>query len=88
MIQKYADRFAQPSDVRSYETEEYGRDSYSPFIWELQKPLLHRLIVEKQRRMERGARLLSMAIGFDRIESRLKSTRCFSIDLLCELRSC
>lgn len=74
MIQKYADRFAQPSDVRSYETEEYGRDSYSSFIWELQKPVLHRLVVQQQRRMGRGARLLDFACGTGRVLSFLEET--------------
>lgn len=65
---QYLERFQQPSDVVAYDESEYGRGSYSSFIWKLQQPVL-RSIIEEQRARIGKIRLLDFACGTGRILS-------------------
>jgi SAM-dependent methyltransferase len=72
MNKKYAERFATAEDVCSYENQEYGRDSYSSLIWDLQKPVLRQWVDAQQKRIGRGAGLLDFACGTGRVLSFLE----------------
>lgn len=64
----YLERFQDAADVAAYDEAEYRSDSYSSFIWELQKPVL-REIIERQRVLSGEIRLLDFACGTGRIIS-------------------
>lgn len=64
----YSTRFTTPEEVAHYEGSEYGRQSYSTCIWELQKPVLWR-ILEGHRAKLGSLRLLDFACGTGRVLS-------------------
>lgn len=66
-VNRYEERFQTDADVERYESAEYGRESYPSFIWELQKPILRRLIARQERTPQ--IRLLDFACGTGRILS-------------------
>ena len=72
MVSSYLDRFKDPSEVSSYELSEYAPGSYASSIWELQQPILERIIVDFRNRKERKLRLLDFACGTGRIISRVE----------------
>jgi SAM-dependent methyltransferase len=67
-VTPYLERFQSAADVAAYDEAEYGSDSYSSFIWELQKPVL-RDIIEHRRTATGEIRLLDFACGTGRILS-------------------
>ena len=65
---KYLERFQHTADVQAYDETEYGGDSYSSFIWQLQRPIL-REVIEERRATVGKLRLLDFACGTGRILS-------------------
>jgi len=63
----YAGRFRNKAAVADYEAREYGAGSYASCIWDLQRPVLEKL-VQAERREGRGLlRLLDFACGTGRV---------------------
>lgn len=69
----YADRFQQEGSVESYETGEYNPRSYSTFIWNLQQPVLARLVQDLRQNGKAPVRLLDFACGTGRIISSIET---------------
>ena len=68
----YSNRFQQPDAVAAYEADEYATDSYASRIWQLERPVLER-ILEKFRQMNSGPlRLLDFACGIGRVLAALE----------------
>jgi SAM-dependent methyltransferase len=67
----YANRFQAKADVVSYESEEYGAGSYSSCIWELQRPVVTRLLQDFQKTKSAPVRLLDFACGTGRVLTAL-----------------
>src|SRR5437879_5027917 len=65
----YSDRFKDQGAVDYYESKEYGPESYSTFIWQLEQPALERIIVNFKQGRRAPLRLLDFACGTGRILS-------------------
>jgi SAM-dependent methyltransferase len=72
MTISYSDRFRQKDAVESYDSKEYGSGSYSAAIWQLQRPVLERILKDFRQRTER-VRLLDFACGTGRVLASLES---------------
>ena len=68
----YSDRFQEPTAVAAYETKEYGVGSYSSFIWELQRPVLEKIVADFRKTQADPVRLLDFACGTGRVISCLE----------------
>ena len=64
--QPYSGRFQNRNDVDNYEVSEYAPDSYSSYIWQLQKPILSD-IIRRYKSQTEPTRLLDFACGTGRI---------------------
>lgn len=73
MTISYAERFQKKDDVASYEADEYGAGSYSSCIWQMQRPVLERLVNEFQAARQTPVRLLDFACGTGRVLSVLET---------------
>lgn len=72
MTNNYADRFQQKDDVASYETGEYGKESYASSIWEMQRPILEKIVKDFSAAQTGPVRLLDFACGTGRVLSTLE----------------
>ena len=70
----YRDRFITPAQVASYDEAEYAQDSYSSFIWELQREAL-RAVLQQRIKLDPAARVLDFACGTGRILALLEELR-------------
>ena len=68
----YANRFQASDDVASYDLKEYGVGSYSSQIWELQRPLLTKIVQQHQTDVHHPLRLLDFACGTGRVLAKLE----------------
>lgn len=68
----YSDRFQKPEAVAAYEAGEYGAGSYSSFIWELQRPVLQKIVSDFRRTQTGPLRLLDFACGTGRVVASLE----------------
>ena len=69
---RYANRFQAKEDVVSYDSKEYGMGSYSSCIWELQRPVLEKIIKQQQWEEHRPLSLLDFACGTGRVLASLE----------------
>ncbi|MEI6279720.1 MAG: methyltransferase domain-containing protein [Verrucomicrobiae bacterium] len=86
MADNYSDRFTSPQDVASYDAVEYGRDSYSSFIWKLQQPFLLRELAGV-RSANQTLDLLDFACGTGRVLGFASplATRSTGVDISTEM---
>ncbi len=68
----YSDRFQEPESVANYETKEYGPGSYASFIWDLQRPVLEKILADFRQTQSGPVRLLDFACGTGRVISCLE----------------
>ena len=73
MTIRYADRFQQPAAVAAYEAAEYGAGSYASRIWDLQKPVLEKIVKDFCAAHSGPVRLLDFACGTGRVLSVLET---------------
>lgn len=73
MTISYSDRFQQKKAVAAYEAEEYGADSYSTNIWQMQRPVVEKLLKDFRQAGSDPVRLLDFACGTGRVLSALES---------------
>lgn len=66
MVENYSHRFTSSQAVSSYDNVEYGKDSYSSFIWKLQQPFLVREL-DRVRSANQTLELLDFACGTGRV---------------------
>jgi SAM-dependent methyltransferase len=69
----YSDRFQVPAAVAAYEAEEYGAGSYATFIWNLQRPVLEKIVTDFRQAQAGPVRLLDFACGTGRVLASLES---------------
>ena len=67
MTISYSDRFRQKDAVQSYDSKEYGSGSYSTAIWQLQRPVIVRVLKDFRRDRTEPVRLLDFACGTGRV---------------------
>jgi hypothetical protein len=72
MTVSYSNRFQQKDVVASYETNEYGKDSYSTSIWQMQRPVVEQLLKNFRETRSEPVRLLDFACGTGRVLSVLE----------------
>ena len=72
MTTRYADRFQPQEAVAAYDTAEYGAESYSSAIWQLQRPVLEQVVKEFRAAQTGPVRLLDFACGTGRVLSALE----------------
>jgi SAM-dependent methyltransferase len=63
----YSDRFQKQDAVAAYDSKEYGAGSYSSFIWDLQRPVLEKIVADFRRTRPGPVRLLDFACGTGRV---------------------
>ena len=63
----YSERFQEKSAVEFYDSQEYGSGSYSTAIWQLQRPVLERVLQDLRRGRTEPIRLLDFACGTGRV---------------------
>jgi SAM-dependent methyltransferase len=80
MSLSYTERFTAAPDAQHYENAEYAPESYSSWIWELQRPYVQREI-EAVRRQRSRIRLLDFACGTGRVLSFVENLADESIGL-------
>lgn len=69
----YSERFQKKEAVADYEAKEYGAGSYSSFIWDLQRPVLDKILADFRQRQSGPVRLLDFACGTGRVIACLES---------------
>jgi len=67
MTISYSDRFRQMDAVEAYDSREYGSSSYSTAIWQLQQPVIERILKDFRRERTGPVRLLDFACGTGRV---------------------
>jgi predicted TPR repeat methyltransferase len=67
----YSERFQDAASIADYESREYAADSYSSRIWELQKPVVEKIVADACH--GKTARMLDFACGTGRVISTLES---------------
>jgi len=72
MTIRYADRFQPQEAVAAYDTAEYGAESYSSAVWQLQRPVLEQVVKEFCAAPTGPVRLLDFACGTGRVLSALE----------------
>jgi SAM-dependent methyltransferase len=68
----YSSRFQEKAAVTDYEAKEYGAGSYASFIWDLQRPVLEKVIADFRKTHAGPVRLLDFACGTGRVISGLE----------------
>lgn len=68
-VVRYKDHFQTTEQVNVYEEHEYGKDSYSSFIWKIQQKLLRDILNRFRGQINRPLRLLDFACGTGRVTS-------------------
>jgi SAM-dependent methyltransferase len=63
----YSSRFQEPAAVADYDTKEYAAGSYASFIWDLQRPVLEKVIANFRKTHSGPVRLLDFACGTGRV---------------------
>lgn len=63
----YSTRYQRPEAVDAYESGEYAVDSYSSRIWQVQRPVLERILTDYRRARPGLVRLLDFACGTGRV---------------------
>ena len=69
----YSARFQEKKAVADYDAKEYGAGSYSSFIWDLQRPVLEKIMADFRQTQPGPVRLLDFACGTGRVISSLES---------------
>jgi len=69
----YSDRFRLKDAVEFYESGEYGSGSYATAIWQLQQPVLERILKDFRQQRTEPVRLLDFACGTGRVLAGLES---------------
>ncbi len=72
MSTSYSQRFQAAADVADYESKEYAAGSYSSCIWNLQRPIVEKIITDFRSGHQGPVRLLDFACGTGRVISRLE----------------
>lgn len=67
MAISYSERFQQKEAVTAYENKEYGAESYSTRIWQLQRPLVEKTLADFQAAQSKPVQLLDFACGTGRV---------------------
>jgi ubiquinone/menaquinone biosynthesis C-methylase UbiE len=73
MTTSYSERFQDSASVEDYESKEYGAGSYSAHIWNLQRPVVEKIIAELRQNQPRPLQLLDFACGTGRVISVLEN---------------
>src|ERR1700733_4063114 len=68
----YSGRFQEKSAVAEYEAREYGEGSYASFIWDMQRPVLEKIVADFRRTQPGPVRLLDFACGTGRVVASLE----------------
>ena len=68
----YSDRFQKHEAVAAYEAGEYGAGSYASLIWDLQRPVLGKIVTDFRRTQPGPVRLLDFACGTGRVIASLE----------------
>ena len=68
----YSDRFQKQEAVAAYEAKEYGAGSYASLIWDLQRPVLEKIVTDFRRSQPGPVRLLDFACGTGRVIASLE----------------
>lgn len=68
----YSDRFQEKDAVEFYDAQEYGSGSYSTAIWQLQRPVIGRILKDFRRERTEPVRLLDFACGTGRVLASLE----------------
>jgi len=63
----YSKRFQEKEAVTTYETGEYAAGGYAASIWDLQRPILEKILEDFQLRRSEPVRLLDFACGTGRV---------------------
>jgi ubiquinone/menaquinone biosynthesis C-methylase UbiE len=69
----YSARFQAQSAVADYDAKEYAAGSYSSCIWEMQRPVLEKILADFRRTQIRPVRLLDFACGTGRVIASVES---------------
>jgi SAM-dependent methyltransferase len=70
---RYSDRFQKKEAVAAYDAGEYGAGSYSSCIWDLQRPVLEKIVADFRQTQAGPVRLLDFACGTGRVISCLET---------------
>lgn len=83
MSTTYSERFQNSTDVADYESKEYGAGSYSTFIWNLQRPMVEKIIKDFVSTRKHPVRMLDFACGTGRVISALEplATEATGVDI-------
>ena len=68
----YSERFQDSTAVADYESKEYGAGSYAARIWEMQRPVVEKIITDFRGGQKNPARLLDFACGTGRVIATLE----------------
>ena len=72
MPNRYSERFQDSAAVADYESKEYGAGSYSSRIWEMQRPVVEKIIANYRAGQKNPVRLLDFACGTGRVIATLE----------------
>lgn len=72
LAKSYSSRFQEIDAVKFYDSNVYGSGSYSTDIWQLQRPVLERILKNFRRERTEPVRLLDFACGTGRVLSSLE----------------
>jgi SAM-dependent methyltransferase len=73
MTTSYSQRFQEPEAVAAYETKEYGVESYSTRIWQMQRPVVEKVLADFKTKHSGPLQLLDFACGTGRVLSCVES---------------
>ena len=72
MPNRYSERFQDSAAVADYESKEYGAGSYSSRIWQMQRPVVEKIIADFRTKQTGAVRLLDFACGTGRVIATLE----------------
>lgn len=73
MTTSYSERFQDSTSVADYESKEYGAGSYSSSIWNMQRPVVEKIITDFRATNSNPLHLLDFACGTGRVISALEN---------------